>query len=431
MDSEIVKIYTVIGMVMTIFALLIFSFTGIDYIKAMFILYILIGGILSFLGGALLSWGKTGNPSHFIICLFMFCIIPLALASVMHYYVITPLKAHGLLSPLNIVLFLTSITLLFIYVKYYEKYNWKTYYIQEGKQLDIDILSIQLIGTKPYLYSGWFMNKSYLFNINRVNEKKKWWDTREYQYTGLPKGLKITYFSTKEQQLYQGQFKLKKRKIRTLMGLTLFFPLFRLQKYDHLNLLLFTKGEISVQLGNYTTDINFFDGICTPITVEILSNQQARVFEKNKSDIEINSLGQNNDMSDDLNLIRKQKLHIRHTITGLTHKIVSINVITTSGERYTLTKKQWNGKTLSKMHAPIALINLIIINNKGQKLSWEYVYDICDIANHFKNNELITDINYTFHLYTSEDKSLLATSFEYLNGEKNEFKLTDKGVTVV
>ena len=433
MDSELSRIYIGIGAGISLCALLIYSYTGMAYTKTLFIVLIAIGLILSFLGGGLLSWGKSYQPQNFFICLFIFCIAPIAFASLMHYYIIATLKTHGLLTPLNVLLFFSSITLLVIYIKYYEKYNWKTYYIQEEQQLDIDILSSKLLGTKPYLYDSWFRHKAYLFNLDRVNDKKKRWDSMDYQSVGMPNGLRITYFSTKEQQLYQAEFTFSKQKIRHLMGLGLLFPLNRLQKYNHINMLFFTKGDLTLQLGNEKNDINFFDGVCTPITAEKLSTQETRNFEKSNIDHQSNTLENNITTTENLKLLRKQKINIRHTITGLTKKIKSISVITTNGERYVLNRKNWNGNILSKTQAPIAIINLIIINNKGQKLSWEYVYNIDDIASHFKinNTKQVTTLDYKFDLFSTTDHLLRASSFEYINGEKNEFKLDKTTIKII
>ncbi|QXP60831.1 hypothetical protein [Olleya sp. HaHaR_3_96] len=432
MDSEITKIYSSIGVAMTGIALLILNFSSPSYTTVCFVLFFIIGGILSVLGGALLRWGKSYNLSSLITCLLMFALGPFIIAYLTNRYIIAPLLSRGLLTSINTLLFLGSIALVYIYIKYYEQYHWKPFYLQEDQQLEVDIISIALLNTKPYVYETGFMSKSHLFNNNRINDKKKYWERRDYLRTGLPNGLELVYFSAKEQQLYRGLFKFSKQSIRRYMGWGLFYPLTRSQNYDTINLILFSKGAISLQLGTWDKDITFFDGVCTPITTKDLSTQELKTLAVEKIVINPKPSPPQTDTSDSLAVIRKQKLQIKHSITGLTKKINSISVITTNGDRYVLHKKYWKGKTLPKRQAPIAMITLIIVNNKGQNLSWEYVYNIADIASHFNTNSTkVTTLDYKFDLFNTTDDLLRASSFEYINGVKNELKLERSYIKII
>lgn len=131
--------------------------------------------------------------------------------------------------------------------------------------------------------------------------------------------------------------------------------------------------------------------------------------------------------------LRKQQITIKHSITGLTNKIISVAVITANGERYFLNKRYFKGKTLPKTHAPIVVLHFTVLNNKGKTLTWHYQYDIHDIANHLKK---LTpgnthEIDYKFHLTTKKENLLNAISFEFINNKKEEIKLNTavSGVT--
>ncbi len=424
MDSETFRIFGCIGLVVCLLFFLILNFANPTYTKTLCTVLIVVTVIMSYLGGMLLSYGKTYAFLNFIISLFFFCIAPLAIAGFIHYFIINGLKSIGLLSTRNIALFFGVIVLLITYLRL-GMYNWKTYTIKQDKALKIDVLAVKLLGTEPYEYDTWFFSNSYLFNFNRVNAKKKRWQSHVYQAKGTPKGIALTYFSEKEQQLYKGEFEFPEKQIKKLMGFGLFHSSTDFQKYNHINLLFFSKGEISLQLGNSNTDVTFFEGVCEPINAVELSSSEENTFENKASEFNLNELKYIPYINENLDIIRKQKTHIKHTITGLTGQIVSINVITANGERYALDKKYWNGKNLAKKQSPIVAINYIIINNKGKKLSWEYVYDIKDIASHVKQSSIniITDLEYKFDLSNNENGLLKANNYEYINNVKNEFKL--------
>jgi len=436
MDSETGRIFTSISTVIMLVILITLGFANTGYLTILLVIYAAIGIGLSVLGGILLSWGKQYNPTNSLICFLIFCVAPFLVAYAINYGVIIPLQKHGVLTAINTTLFFSVILLVTLYVKYWNQYLWNAYLIEE-KNLNANILSIDVIGTKnpkPHLLTSRFYNKPYLFDKKRVATKNKYWENQEPQYVGFPQGLEITYFSKKEQQLYKGQFKFKKQSLRKLIGTGLFFPIARQQKYNHLNLVLFTKGAFTLQVGNSKNDVTFFKGTCTPITKDELSEASLKKFNKKEpnpnTEIAINEA-----LNADLAFLRKQQITIKHNITGLTNKIISVAVITANGERYFLNKRYWNGKSLPKTHAPIVVLYFTVINNKGQIVTWHYRYDIHDITNHLKKLPLNTthEIDYKFHLTTKEKNLLNATSFEFINNNKKEIKLNKavSGVTIM
>jgi hypothetical protein len=371
--------------------------------------------------------GKKYNISYFLTCSFIFCGAPFISAYLINYGIISPLKVHGYLTPIHISLYFIIPSIVYIYIKNFENYKWKTYYI-EDENLNIEITSTYLIGTKPIDYTGRFFYKSKIFDKKRIGIKRKRWEDIPDQYIGMPNAFHLTYFSKKEKQVYKGEFNLEKKQIRKLMRYGLFFPFIRTQKYNHINLIVLPEGKINLQLGNTDNDITFYEGRCYKVSKKELTDLDLKTSKEDSltSDFKDNNYILNND----LELLRKQKISIKHSITGLTSKIVSISAITASGERYTLKSKEWDNKIL--VHTPIVLLNFIIINNKGQKLTWLYAYDLKDIASHFnvKKPNTINEIEYQFHLYANEENLLQATSFEYIDKEKKEFKL-NMGLTKI
>lgn len=436
MDSETGRMFTGISTVIMLVILITLSFASTSYLTILLVIYAVIGIGLSVLGGILLSWGKRYNPTNSLICFLIFCVAPFLVAYAINYGIIIPLQKHGLLTLINSILFFSAIALVVLYIKYWNQYLWKAYVIEE-KNLDATILSINLVGTKnkkPQLLTNRFYNKPDVFDKKRVATKNKLWENQEPQYVGLPQGLEITYYSKKEQQLYKGKFQFKKHSLRKILGTGIFFPITKRQKYNHLNLILFTKGAFTLQVGNSKNDVTFFEDTCTPITKDELSNSALKKFNKkeldNNTEIAINEV-----LDADLAFLRKQQITIKHSITGLTNKIISVAAITANGERYSLNKRYFKGKTLPKTHAPIVVLYFTILNNKGKTLTWLYQYDINDIANHLKKltPNSTHEIDYKFHLTTKEENLLNATSFEFINHKKEEIKLNTavSGVTLM
>ncbi|WP_422089481.1 hypothetical protein [Tenacibaculum ovolyticum] len=436
MDSETGRMFTGISTLIMLVILITLSFASTSYLTILLVIYAVIGIGLSVLGGILLSWGKRYNPTNSLICFLIFCVVPFLVAYAINYGVIIPLQKHGLLTLINSILFFSAIALVVLYIKYWNQYLWKAYVIEE-KNLDATILSINLVGTKnkkPQLLTNRFYNKPDVFDKKRVATKNKLWENQEPQYVGLPQGLEITYYSKKEQQLYKGQFQFKKQSLRKLLGTGIFFPITKRQQYKHLNLVLFTKGAFTLQVGNSKNDVTFFEGTCTPITKEELSNSALKKF--NKKELDNNTETAINEVLDaDLAFLRKQQITIKHSITGLTNKIISVAAITANGERYFLNKRYFKGKKLPKTHAPIVVLHFTVLNNKGKTLTWHYQYDIHDIANHLKKltPNSTHEIDYKFHLTTKNENLLNATSFEFINNKKEEIKLNTavSGVTLM
>ncbi len=436
MDSEIGRIFTGISTLIMLVILITLSFANANYLTILLVIYAVIGIGLSFLGGILLSWGKQYDPVNFLICCLIFCVAPFLVGYAINYGVLIPLQKQGLLTPINSTLFFSAILLLVLYVKYWNQYLWKAYVLEE-ENLDASIISIDVIGTKnpkPQLLTNRFYNKPDLFDKKRVATKNKYWENQEPQYVGMPQGLEITYYAKKEQQLYKGQFQFKKQALRKLLGMGMFFPITRQQKYNHLNLVLFTKGAFTLQVGNSKNDVTFFEGTCTPITKEELSSSSLKIV--NKKELKHNTKIELNEALDaDLAFLRKQQITIKHSITGLTNKIVSVAAISANGERYFLNKRYFKGKALPKTHAPIVVLYYTVLNNKGQTLTWHYQYDIHDIANHLKKltPNSTPKIDYKFHLTTKEENLLNAISFEFMNNKKEEIKLNTaiSGVTIM
>lgn len=425
MDSEIKRIYSAIGLAMMILILIVLRFTSSSYLFLFLAICLVLGMVLSFLGAILLSWGKKYNISYFLTCCFIFCGAPLISAYLINYGIISPLKTHGYLTPIHISLYFIIPSIVYIYIKNFENYKWKTYYI-EDEDLNIEITSTCLIGTKPIDYAGRFFYKSKIFDNNRISTKRKRWEGIPDQYIGMPNAFHLTYFSEKENQFYKGEFILEKKQIRRLMRYSIFFPFIRTQKYNHINLIILPEGKINLQLGNTENDITFYEGRCGKASKNELVDLNLKTSKKDN--LTSNFKDNNYILNNDLELLRKQKVSIKHSITGLTNKIVSISAITASGEHYTLKNKVWNNKVWNNkvlLQTPIVLLNFIIINNKGQKLTWLYTYDLKDIASHFnvKKPNTINEIEYQFHLYANEENLLQATSFEYIDKEKKEFKL--------
>ncbi|PKH50347.1 hypothetical protein CXF68_06370 [Tenacibaculum sp. Bg11-29] len=436
MDSETGRIFTSISTVIMLVILTTLIFASANYLTILLVIYAVIGIGLSVLGGILLSWGKQYNPANSLICCLIFCFAPFLVAYAINYGVIIPLQKNGLLTLINSVLFFSTIALIVLYIKYWNQYLWKAYVIEE-KNLDATILSINLIGCKnpkPNLLTNRFYSKPDVFDKKRVATKNKLWENQEPQYVGLPQGLEITYYSKKEKQLYKGVFQFKKHSLRKILGTGIFFPITKHQQYNHLNLVLFTKGAFTLQVGNSKNDVTFFEGTCTPITKEELSNSALKKF--NKKELKLSTETAISEALDaDLAFLRKQQITIKHSITGLTNKIVSVAAITANGERYFLNKHYFKGKTLPKTHAPIVVLYFTILNNKGKTLTWHYLYDIHDIANHLKKltPNSTHEIDYKFHLTTKEENLLNATSFEFINNKKEEIKLNTavSGVTLM
>lgn len=421
MDSEITRIYSCIGLGIMILILIILRFTSSTYLFLFLSIVFVVGIILSFFGAVLLSWGKNYTISYFLICCFIFCGAPFVSAYLISYGIISPLKTYGYLTIINITLFFTIPAILYVYVTNYENYKWKTYYI-EDENLNVKIITLDLRGTKPYDYAGRFFNKSQLLDKERISLKKKRWENIPDQYIGMPQALYLTYFSKTEQQVYKGEFNLEKKQIRKLMRYGLLFPFIGTQKYNHINLIIFPKGKINLQLGNTDNDVLFYEGSCDKVSKGQLAEMNLKLSKEDNS-TQLNIKDDHISLNNNLELLRKQKIQVKHSITGLTNKIVSIAAITANGERYTLTNKEWNNKRL--VHTPIVLLNFIIINNQGQQLTWLYAYDLKDLASYFNTKEstTINEIEYQFHLYANEEGLLQATTFEYINKVKKEIKL--------
>ena len=417
MDSELAKISFSISAALTLLATLLLVFAGVHAFTIALLSSLVLAVVLSTLGSILMSWGKSYSFYKFWPFFGLFFIVPVSVASFLKYVLIDFIIEQGWLTFYNVLGFLIALLLVIWIAWKYQRYNWSIF-LMEAVPSDMKLISTSFTGIKNReKYTGFSFNKLKLFDVERIHSfAQKKWEKYGYFYIGFPRHFSITYFSKREQKLYRGSFSIPRTAVLKHMGFGLTFLLTGMQRYWNINVVVKPEGEMALQFGNKNRDVNFFKGTCELISKAELYSEDLRKL-KGHEDEQITAY------------VPEEKLEIQpqisHKITGLTDRLLSVEVLTYEGERFQVSKKYWTGKALPKVNSPLAMINYLTINAKGEQVSWDYNFDRNALLKLIAKEAIteIKTIDYSFDLFFDEQELLRATSFEYINGKKYEFEV--------
>ncbi len=377
--------------------------------------------ILSVIGSILINWGKKYSYHTFLFLFPVLFLLPILFTLALNLFIET-LKEHGFITYQNGILLLIITLVILRIVWHYKKHPWKIFLMEASKD-DIIPLSTSFDGIKDKDKSQlFFIRKIYLFDIERLYTfREAKWQKYNYTYEGSTHSLTLTYFSKSENKIYKGNFSFSQKALLKHMSRGLLYPFGNRKKYNQINIAINNKGKINLQLGNTYRDFLFFTGKCNQIKKEDLYTDEARKI-KEYTNINSSPSIQEKDFTISSNII------IKHKIEGLTKQIVSAEAMTFDGERYTIPKTYWDGKKHFSHPVPLAAISLLIINNKGESITCDYTYDKQNILTLINTNSIHTihELIYSFRLHTKEQNLLNATSYEFINGIRYEFKVEGK-----
>lgn len=445
MDSESSRIAVGVLSVLVFISTIILSLPTKYSVTISIVFCIVLSVVLAIILTILINWGGHFSNKQFLFFAIIFFIGSAGTSFFIRFIIYPFLKENELLKLKFLLLILLVIFLIYRYVVHFRQYIWKTSLLSysETNMILIDV-SINGLERLPDNYTNIFRRSIDVFSHHRLYKSVVASTLIDSKYKGPLTQLKLIYFVPKSQAFYKGEFNLPQKKIDKLMGNIYLYPLTKKQLYKRIDLLFNEYGGVSLQIANAGESIEVFNGNSTMVKKNDLSESELNLFDKKfksrfkldshdlKKDSVLNSLKKSTGLEDNLKVLLENRFSIKHEISGLTKQIVSISAITANGERYTLHKKLWGGKSLPRLYYPPVTINIVVINNKGEYLNWDYKYDINNIASVLNENSELAktntpkEIRFTFALINNEENLLKATTFEYYYGKKYEIDITFK-----
>lgn len=427
MDSEFLSIVAGALLVTIVVATLI-QWPGGSASMLASLLFCLIAAVVgSVIFGTLYQWGQ--QPSGAVYLLWVIAIFGLSFlpAYVLRHFVFPAFLQAGLFKWPVVLGIVISAFLAYRYTAFYQKYEWQLIQLNHG---NIQRLShrhfIGLVPQSPYGNSSSrqvFAHRFDLYHTNRLRPHK-YPDPDEdniFTLVGLPSSLYAVYYVPASDKLYRAEINLPEREIERLSAWRWLYPLYHHQKYHFLELLLSDTGTVAIYVANSQESKLIALVEAQEIDANVLSPMEAERFDNEGRETDEKKLTLTPQA------LFANQYSVAHKLTGTAENIVELRAISYNGERYTLAKKYWGGRPLPGPRSPLASLRYLNYNAEGRLLEWVYHYPAKDLHSTLQthgldNNEQVSLV-YSYFLRFADNKRLNASSYEYINGEKNEFKV--------
>jgi hypothetical protein len=428
MDSETLTIFVGVLLAVTLVAFLIQLPSGSLWFWLSLGFCFVAACVASVLLGTLIQWGRTASGGVYFSVFLLFFTIPALLSSAIAQVLLPVLRDVGVLRWYYILSVFIVGFIVVRYVAYFGRYEWQLISLRHGK---VDILVDQpFSGIKPKHrnYRGNFARRFDLLDESRLKPSHYPGPDLDSFNTmiGLPKHLSVHAYVPATDSLYSINVELPERKIEKLSVWRWLYPLYRKQTHRFIELLVSDNGEVAVFVANELESKEVYRNMAKAISQEDLPEwaieEFYRVRERRLSVEEPIHIAP---VYPEL----KKKFRVRHELSGDLNSIVQLNAITANGERYLVDKEFWNGKALMRAHALPVHLRYITVNNEDNMVEWRYNFVLSEAAKRLKFHNIearrneVNELRYTFYLRLDENNKLLATSFEYVNGVKDEFKV--------
>lgn len=377
-------------------------------------------GSLAF--GTLQQWGSKGLATvYWAWFLSLFAIT--AGTSTLIRYVIGPGLLHlGLLKWYLIPLYIALGFSVYRYHVYYRQYQWQLIALTQGKVVEVTQYPIRGLRHNNNFDKLIFARQFGLYDINRLRpEQYPEADTFD-TYEGLPGTISVVFYVPASQKLYRADVALPKRKIEKLTAWQLLYPFYRFQKYQYLEILLSDSGEIAVYLANSAESVRVVNGNAKDITPVHTNDDMFSLYQDFVENERLHSVAAPTEYRHPL---LEQDYSVAHKLSGNTEDIVELSAIAANGERYRVPQKYWEGSVLPGKNSVPVILRYLTFNAERKVLEWVYRYAIDDVVKSLESNginpgEANTDIVYSYHLRYNDEKHARATTYEFINGVKNE-----------
>lgn len=379
--------------------------------------------------GTIIQWGKPASGAVYFTVFLLFFVVPAALSSALGQVLIPFLRDAGLIKWYYLLAVFVTAVLLFRYTVYYGRYEWQLISLTLGEVELLENRPFWGLKIKDQNSRSRFARHFDLLDPSRLNPIRypsRASDNYNIQL-GLPYRLNTYFYVPETDTVYFADFELPKRKIERLSAWSIIYPLYPKQKYYYLELLTADNGEVVVFVANDQESLEVFRGLASAVAPQDLPSwtteeyHQALEKKTNKKD-DVGSA------RPDISLLQN-KFIIRHELSGDLDSIIQLGALTANGERYLVDKKYWSGRPLKKSYAVPIHLRYLTFNDDEKLIEWKYDYHAQSIVEKLNAHKVsfdskkLNELRYTYYLRLDENKKLLATSFEYVNGEKDEFEV--------